>query len=116
MATSTIKSPYALTAVALYAPTNPLDVHTDTTVTLTQEWSNFSTIVFYFLQTSSTSSYRSILTLSQQGVGQSAWHAISQGSTIGGVKIGYPSGEYNKIKIMETSLSGLYLYRIWGTN
>lgn len=116
MASSTIPSPYSLLNATLYNPTTATDVHTETTVTLNQNWNNFKTLIFYFLATSSTNSTRSMLTISSQTVSQAGWHALAQGTTNGGVKIGYPSTEYNKITILQTSLSGLYLYRIWGTN
>ena len=115
MASSTIPSPYSILNATLYNPASAADVHTDTTITLNQNWSNFKTLVFYFLATSSTNSTRSMLTISSQTVSQAGWHALSQGATNGGVRIAAGTND-NQIRIWETALSGLYLWRIWGTN
>lgn len=115
MASSTIPSPYSILNATLYNPASATDVHTDTTITLNQNWSNFKTLVFYFLATSSTNSTRSMLTISSQTVSQAGWHALSQGATNGGIRIAAGTND-NQIRIWDTSLSGLYLYRIWGTN
>ena len=116
MSDSTFNSPFTPLTVALYAPSSAVDVHTDTTITLEYPWNNYKNLVLFFLATSSTSSTRSLLLVSTQAIGQGGWYAISQGATIGGVRITYPSGDYGKLRFVETSLSSLYIYRVWGTN
>ena len=118
MATSTLPNPYKPLNIALYAPNSPTDVHTDTSVALIsgRDWNNFKLLCFFFLKTSSTSSDRSMLCVPTQLISQGGWYALAQGSTIGGVQISFPTNEYGKIRIQSTSLSSLYLYRIWGIN
>ena len=116
MATGTLRNFAYPVSTALYAPITPTNVSTDTTITLDNgyQWNLFSHIIIYFLSNSSPSSNRAMLDITPTAIGAAAFTPIAQGTTLGVVRIG-SSDSYNKIRIISTSFSSLYIHRIYGT-
>lgn len=91
------------------------DIHTDTTVTLNDSSYNYKFLVLALSGDSgNSSSNRGSLTIPIATFSGGMHYPVYVGTTGGVIRLGLLSGESNKLRIISTSISSIYLQAVYG--
>ena len=91
------------------------DVHTDTTVTMADDFTNYKFLgVVFNSRSPAASARRIILLLSTNLIPQGGFYPIMNDEVSGYVRINYVSGQNKQIRFQATNISTLYLTNILG--
>lgn len=91
------------------------DVHTDTTITLSEAYSQYKFLMLLFNSRSPASAgYRMPLTVFNQELRQGGYYTLRNPEVDGYVRVNIVSGQSNQIRIQDTDIATLYLVSVTG--
>lgn len=91
------------------------DVHTDTTITLSEAYSQYKFLMLLFNSRSPASAgYRMPLTVFNQELRQGGYYTLRNPEVDGYVRVNIVSGQSNQIRIQDTDIATLYLASVTG--
>lgn len=91
------------------------DVHTDTTITLTEAYSQYKFLMLLFNSRSPASAgYRMPLTVFNQELRQGGYYTLRNPEVDGYVRVNIVSGQSSQIRIQDTDIATLYLVSVTG--
>lgn len=91
------------------------DVHSDTTVTMSEGRGSFKLFEFLFnSRSSSNAGYRMPLTISNSDLRQGGYYPLMNSEVSGYVRINIVSGQNAQVRIQDTNIATLYLVSITG--
>lgn len=91
------------------------DVHTDTTITLSEAYSQYKFLMLLFNSRSPASAgYRMALTVFNQELRQGGYYTLRNPEVDGYVRVNIVSGQSSQIRIQDTNIATLYLASVTG--
>lgn len=91
------------------------DVHTDTTITLSEAYSQYKFLMLLFNSRSpAAAGYRMPLTVFNQELRQGGYYTLRNPEVDGYVRVNIVSGQSNQIRIQDTDIATLYLVSVTG--
>ena len=91
------------------------DVHTDTTITLSEAYSQYKFLMLLFNSRSPASAgYRMPLTVFNQELRQGGYYTLRNPEVDGYVRVNIVSGQSSQIRIQDTNIATLYLASVTG--
>lgn len=91
------------------------DVHTDTTITLSEAYSQYKFLMLLFNSRSPASAgYRMPLTVFNQELRQGGYYTLRNPEVDGYVRVNIVSGQSSQIRIQDTNIATLYLVSVTG--
>ena len=91
------------------------DVHTDTTITLSEAYSQYKFLMLLFNSRSPASAgYRMPLTVFNQELRQGGYYTLRNTEVDGYVRVNIVSGQSSQIRIQDTNIATLYLASVTG--